>query len=110
MDESIAPDGIVNDDTWTVAGRAFRSRLIVGTGRYKDLEETGRAIEASGAEFVRVEVGRVTLSAAGPPMLRNYVDPKKYPNLPNTAGCFTAKDAVRTLRLAREAGGWNLVK
>ena len=86
------------------------SRLIVGTGRYKDLEETGRAIEASGAEIVTVAVRRVNLSDAGAPMLQDYVDPKKYTYLPNTAGCFTAKDAVRTLRLAREAGGWNLVK
>jgi thiazole synthase len=110
MDGSIAPDGSANDDTWTVAGRTFSSRLIVGTGRYKDLEETGRAIEASGAEIVTVAVRRVNLSDAGAPMLQDYVDPKKYTYLPNTAGCFTAKDAVRTLRLAREAGGWNLVK
>ena len=99
-----------HDDTWTVAGRRFRSRLIVGTGRYKDLEETGAAIEASGAEIVTVAVRRVNLSDPKAPMLQDYVDPKKYTYLPNTAGCFTAKDAVRTLRLAREAGGWNLVK
>ena len=98
------------DDTWTVAGRTFRSRLIVGTGRYKDLEETGRAIEASGAEIVTVAVRRVNLSDPSAPMLQDHVDPKKYTYLPNTAGCHTAKDAVRTLRLAREAGGWNLVK
>ena len=99
-----------SDDTWTVAGRTFRSRLIVGTGRYKDLEETGRAIEASGAEIVTVALRRVNLSDPNAPMLQDYVDPKKYTYLPNTAGCFTAKEAVRTLRLAREAGGWNLVK
>jgi thiazole synthase len=110
MDGSIAPESPTTDDTWTVAGRTFRSRLIVGTGRYKDLEETGRAIEASGAEIVTVAVRRVNLSDTGAPMLQDYVDPKKYTYLPNTAGCFTAKDAVRTLRLAREAGGWNLVK
>ena len=105
MDGSIA-----GDDTWTVAGHTFRSRLIVGTGRYKDLEETGAAIEASGAEIVTVAVHRVNLSDPKAPMLQDYVDPKKYTYLPNTAGCHTASEAVRTLRLAREAGGWNLVK
>ena len=105
MDGSIA-----SDDTWTVAGRSFRSRLIVGTGRYKDLEETGAAIAASGAEIVTVAVRRVNLSDPKAPMLQDYVDPKKFTYLPNTAGCFTANEAVRTLRLAREAGGWNLVK
>jgi thiazole synthase len=98
------------DDSWTVAGRHFHSRLIVGTGKYKDLEETAAAIAASGAEIVTVAVRRVNLSDPGAPMLQDYVDQKKYTYLPNTAGCFTAKDAVRTLRLAREAGGWNLVK
>ena len=97
-------------DTWTVAGRSFRSRLVVGTGKYKDLEETAAAIEASGAEMVTVAVRRVNLSDPKAPMLQDYVDPKKYTYLPNTAGCHTARDAVRTLRLAREAGGWNLVK
>jgi thiazole synthase len=104
-------DGTVHgDDTWTVAGRQFRSRLIVGTGKYKDLEETAAAIEASGAEIVTVAVRRVNLSDPKAPMLQDHVDPKKYTYLPNTAGCFTANEAVRTLRLAREAGGWNLVK
>ena len=98
------------DDTWTVAGRTFRSRLIVGTGKYKDLEETAAAIEASGAEIVTVAVRRVNLSDPNAPMLQDFVDPKRYTYLPNTAGCFTANEAVRTLRLAREAGGWNLVK
>ena len=98
------------EDTWTVAGRTFRSRLIVGTGRYKDLEETGAAIVASGAEIVTVAVRRVNLSDPKAPMLQDFVDPKKFTYLPNTAGCFTAREAVRTLRLAREAGGWNLVK
>jgi thiazole synthase len=104
-------DGIAQaDDTWTVAGRQFRSRLIVGTGKYKDLEETAAAIAASGAEIVTVAVRRVNLSDPKAPMLQDHVDPKKYTYLPNTAGCFTANEAVRTLRLAREAGGWNLVK
>ena len=98
------------EDFWEVAGRRFRSRLIVGTGKYKDLEETAAAIAASGAELVTVAVRRVNLSDPKAPMLQDYVDPKRYTYLPNTAGCHTAKDAVRTLRLAREAGGWNLVK
>jgi thiazole synthase len=98
------------DDVWTVAGREFRSRLIVGTGKYRDLEQTAAAIEASGAEMVTVAVRRVNLSDPGAPMLQDYVDPKRYTYLPNTAGCHTAQEAVRTLRLAREAGGWNLVK
>jgi len=100
----------VTDDVWTVAGRSFRSRLVVGTGKYKDLEETAAAIAASGAEMVTVAVRRVNLSDPKAPMLQDYVDPKTYTYLPNTAGCHTARDAVRTLRLAREAGGWNLVK
>jgi thiazole synthase len=98
------------DDCWTVAGRRFASRLIVGTGKYKDLETTATAIEASGAEMVTVAVRRVNLSDRKAPMLQDYVSPQKYTYLPNTAGCFTADEAVRTLRLAREAGGWNLVK
>lgn len=98
------------DDTWEVAGRRFRSRLIVGTGKYKDLEETAAAIAASGAEIVTVAVRRVNLSDPKAPMLQDFVDPRKITYLPNTAGCHTADEAVRTLRLAREAGGWNLVK
>ncbi len=97
-------------DGWEVAGRRFTSRLLVGTGKYKDFDETARAIEASGAEIVTVAVRRVNLSDPSQPMLVDYVSPKKYTFLPNTAGCYTADDAVRTLRLAREAGGWDLVK
>jgi thiazole synthase len=104
-------DGILQlDDSWRVAGRSFASRLIVGTGKYKDLPTTAAAIEASGAEMVTVAVRRVNLSDPKAPMLQDFVSPSKYTYLPNTAGCFTADDAVRTLRLAREAGGWNLVK
>jgi len=97
-------------DGFTVAGKTFTSRLLVGTGKYKDFEETALAIEASGAEIVTVAVRRVNLSDPSKPMLVDYVSPKKYTFLPNTAGCYTAEEAVRTLRLAREAGGWNLVK
>jgi len=98
------------EDTWTVAGRTFRSRLIVGTGKYKDFAQNAAALEASGAEIVTVAVRRVNVSDPTQPVLMDYIDPTKVTYLPNTAGCFTAEDAVRTLRLAREAGGWNLVK
>jgi thiazole synthase len=100
----------VQDDIWTVAGRSFRSRLIVGTGKYKSFEQNAAAVEASGAEIVTVAVRRVNIADPGQPMLTDFIDPKRYTYLPNTAGCFTADDAIRTLRLAREAGGWNLVK
>ncbi|MDP3550743.1 MAG: sulfur carrier protein ThiS [Novosphingobium sp.] len=100
----------LNEDTWTVAGRTFRSRLIVGTGKYKDFEQNAAAVDASGAEIVTVAVRRVNVSDPKAPMLTDYIDPKKITYLPNTAGCFTAEDAIRTLRLAREAGGWDLVK
>jgi thiazole synthase len=103
-------DAAADSDPLVVGGLRFRSRLLVGTGKYKDFEQTARAIEASGAEIVTVAVRRVNLSDPGKPMLVDYVDPKRYTYLPNTAGCYTADDAVRTLRLAREAGGWNLVK
>jgi thiazole synthase len=99
-----------SDDGWEVGGLRFRSRLLVGTGKYKNFEETAKAIEESGAEIVTVAVRRVNLSDPSQPMLVDYVSPKKYTYLPNTAGCYTADEAVRTLRLAREAGGWDLVK
>jgi thiazole synthase len=97
-------------DTWSVSGRTFTSRLIVGTGKYKDFAQNAAAVEASGAEIVTVAVRRVNISDPNQPVLMDYIDPKKVTYLPNTAGCFTAEDAIRTLRLAREAGGWNLVK
>ncbi len=98
-------------DTFTVAGREFTSRLLVGTGKYKDLIETRDAIDASGAEIVTVALRRMSLTKKeGEKSLVDYVSPERYTFLPNTAGCYTAEDAVRTLRLAREAGGWNLVK
>jgi thiazole synthase len=106
-----APDGAdIADEGWIVAGRHFTSRLLVGTGRYKDFEETAAALKASGAEIVTVAVRRVNISDPTQPMLVDYVSPKDYTYLPNTAGCYTADEAVRTLRLAREAGGWSLVK
>jgi thiazole synthase len=100
----------VDEDRWTVAGRSFRSRLIVGTGKYKDFEQNAAALAASDAEIVTVAVRRVNVSDRNAPMLTDFIDPKKITYLPNTAGCFTAEDAIRTLRLAREAGGWDLVK
>jgi thiazole synthase len=100
----------VDDDTWTVAGKTFRSRLIVGTGKYKDFAENAAAVEASGAEIVTVAVRRVNVSDPSQPVLMDFIDPQRITYLPNTAGCYTAEDAIRTLRLAREAGGWELVK
>jgi len=99
-----------SDDKFTIAGKTYRSRLIVGTGKYKDLAENAAAVEAAGAEIVTVAVRRVNVTNPKEPMLVDYIDPKKVMYLPNTAGCFTAEDALRTLRLAREAGGWKLVK
>jgi thiazole synthase len=98
------------DKPLVIAGRTYKSRLIVGTGKYKTYEENARALEASGAEMVTVAVRRVNLTDPKQPRLIDFIDPKKYTYLPNTAGCFTGEDAVRTLRLAREAGGWTLVK
>ena len=97
-------------DSWTVAGRTFTSRLIVGTGKYKSFEENAAAVEAAGAEIVTVAVRRVNVSDPSQPRLTDFIDPGRVTYLPNTAGCFDAESAIRTLRLAREAGGWNLVK
>ena len=93
-----------------VAGRKFNSRLIIGTGKYKTYEENALAAKAAGAEMVTVAVRRVNLTDRDKPMLVDFLDPQEFVYLPNTAGCFTAEDAIRTLRLAREAGGWELVK
>lgn len=98
------------DHPLVIAGRTFRSRLIVGTGKYKSYAENAAALEASGADMVTVALRRVNLSDPSQPRLVDFIDPKQFTYLPNTAGCFTADDAVRTLRLAREAGGWSLVK
>ncbi len=106
MDGSIP----LEDDSWTVAGRTFRSRLIIGTGKYKDYAVNAAAAEAAGAEIVTVALRRVNLSDPSQPMLVDHVRPDRFTFLPNTAGCFTGEEAVRTLRLAREAGGWDLVK
>ena len=98
------------DKPLVIAGRSFKSRLIIGTGKYKTYADNAAALEASGAEIVTVAVRRVNLTDPNQPRLVDFIDPKKVTYLPNTAGCFTGEDAVRTLRLAREAGGWSLVK
>ena len=98
------------DRPLVIAGKTYKSRLIIGTGKYKSYEDNARALEASGAQMVTVAVRRVNLTDRSQPMLIDFIDPKKYTYLPNTAGCFTGEEAVRTLRLAREAGGWTLVK
>ena len=103
-------DGDSDDDSWTVAGHKMTSRLIIGTGKYESYDQNRRAAESAGAQMVTVAVRRVNLTDPGQEMLVDHVDPKKYIYLPNTAGCFAGEDAVRTLRLAREAGGWDLVK
>src|SRR6186713_3469036 len=99
-----------NDDALVIGGRRFQSRLIVGTGKYKDVEETQAAIEASGAEVVTVALRRIDLSDKGAGSLMSLVLSKRWTILPNTAGCYTAEEAVRTLRLARELGIADLVK
>ena len=107
-----APERIEGSDTLVVAGRSYRSRLLVGTGKYRDFDETRRAIEASGAEIVTVAIRRTNIGQnAGEPNLLDVLPPSRFTILPNTAGCYTAQDAVRTLRLARELlDGHSLVK
>ena len=97
-------------DFLKIASKNFNSRLIVGTGKYKSFQECSKAIEAAGAEIVTVAVRRVNISDKKKPVLMDYIDPKKITYLPNTAGCFTSDEALRTLRLAREIGDWKLVK
>lgn len=97
-------------DLFTLAGKHYRSRLLVGTGKYRDLAQTKAAVEASGAEIVTVAVRRMDLTATGGESLQGVLPPERYTYLPNSAGCYTAEEAVRTLRLARALGGWKLVK
>jgi len=97
-------------DELIIAGRKFNSRLLVGTGKYQNFQQTAQAIEESGAEIVTVAVRRVNIENKNEAMLQDFIDPTKFTYLPNTAGCYSAEEAVRTLRLARMAGGWNLVK
>ena len=103
-------EGKLKKDIFKIEKKILKSRLIVGTGKYKNLTETAKAIKASGADMVTVAVRRVNVFDKKKPLLMDYVDPKKISYLPNTAGCFNSKDALRTLRLAREIGGWKMVK
>ena len=97
-------------DFLKVGKKNFKSRLIVGTGKYKNMMQCAKAIEISGADMVTVAVRRVNIVDKNKPLLMDYIDPKKITYLPNTAGCFNSNEALRTLRLAREIGGWKLVK
>ena len=97
-------------DDFKIANKVLKSRLIVGTGKYKNFKETAAAVKASGADMVTVAVRRVNILDKKKPILMDYLDPKKIIYLPNTAGCFTSREALRTLRLAREIGGWKIVK
>ena len=97
-------------DSFKIAGKEIKSRLIVGTGKYKSFSETAKAVKASGADMVTVAVRRVNITDKKKPILTDYLNTKKIVLLPNTAGCFTSAEALRTLRLAREMGGWKLVK
>ena len=97
-------------DIFKVAGKSLKSRLIVGTGKYKNFSETAKAVKSSGADMVTVAVRRVNILDKKKPILTDYLDPKKKIFLQNTAGCFTSEEALRTLRLAREMGGWRLIK
>ena len=98
------------EDFLKLAGKAYRSRLIVGTGKYKDFRQTQEAIETSGAEIVTIAVRRVNITDPSKENLLDYLDPKKFTMLPNTAGCYSADEAIRTCRLAREAGVGSMVK
>ena len=98
------------EDAFTIANKNFNSRLIVGTGKYKNFEETANAVKASGADIVTVAVRRVNILDKDQPLLMDYLDPKLITYLPNTAGCYSSEEALRTLRLAREMGDWRLVK
>ena len=97
-------------DNLTIAKKKFKSRLIIGTGKYKSMSDCAKAIKLSGAEIVTVAVRRVNIVDKNKPLLMDYINPKKITYLPNTAGCFNSEEALRTLRLAREIGGWKLVK
>lgn len=110
MDDGARARSAAMDKPLIIAGREFSSRLIIGTGKYRDYAQNAAALTASGAQMVTVAVRRVNISNPDEPMLVDFIDPEAFTYLPNTAGCFTGEDAVRTLRLAREAGGWTLVK
>ena len=100
----------MSKDRFIIANKKFNSRLIVGTGKYKSMNECAKAVKLSGADIVTVAVRRVNITDKRKPLLMDYIDPNKITYLPNTAGCFNSDEALRTLRLAREIGGWKLVK
>lgn len=106
----MADTSVPSGDQLVIAGKAYNSRLIVGTGKYASYAQNAEAAEAAGAEIVTVALRRVNVMDKGSDRLVDHLDPKRFTYLPNTAGCYTADEAVRTLRLAREAGGWSLVK
>ena len=110
MSQDTKTNAIMPDDTLTVAGRQFKSRLIIGTGKYASYAQNAEAAEAADVDMVTVALRRVNLSNPDEDRLGDHLSPARYTYLPNTAGCFTADEAVRTLKLAREAGGWDLVK
>ena len=95
-------------DNLIIAKKKYKSRLIVGTGKYKSMSECAKAIKLSGTEIVTVAVRRVNIVDKKKPLLMDYINPKEITYLPNTAGCFTSEEALRTLRLAREIGGWKI--
>ena len=99
-----------NNDFLVISNKKYKSRLIVGTGKYKNFDECAKCVELSGADIVTVAVRRVNIQDKKKPILMDYINPKKITYLPNTAGCFSSEEALRTLRLAREIGGWKLVK
>jgi thiazole synthase len=101
---------IFEDEPVIIAGRKFHSRLLIGTGKYKNFTQNKLALEASGAEIITVAIRRVNIEKQNDEMLQDYIDPLKYTYLPNSAGCFNCDDAIRILKLARTIGGWNLVK
>ena len=100
----------MKQDKLIISNKRFNSRLIVGTGKYRNMRECAKAIKLSGADIVTVAVRRVNITDKKKPLLMDFIDPKKITYLPNTAGCFNSEEALRTLRLAREIGGWKLVK
>ena len=110
MDRNTTERSTSSDDVLTVAGRHFKSRLIIGTGKYASYAQNAEAADAAGVDMVTVALRRVNLSNPDEDRLGDHLSPARYTYLPNTAGCFTADEAVRTLKLAREAGGWDLVK
>src|ERR1700749_2334773 len=110
MNTALATADAVALEPLTIAGRTFRSRLFLGTGKYPDFQTMAGALDASGTAVVTVALRRGTLGERGQGWRLDFVDPEKYLLLPNTAGCYTADEAIRTARLARELGGWDWVK